>query len=384
MIKNARRSSNRKKRPPKQDVIDISSDDESVFEDASSPVRSPSPTIASIPKLPPLSQDYTPIRSPSATIADLTPPVDQPRKIGQCISLWPIRISFDNKVFSHECEVRFQTGTSDPYILLAYSSKKNKRMHKIHTEGNDLLEMSYFVEDDEDNDDDFNNNVSSDPINILCLVVDASAENGLLQFCKDTVVQDLTTPDDNTLEDNPSGRKRAHSVATNQIDNAIELRSASEYKEKIDTVMEKCETIRDMFNEKKSKLTKKDAQYFAKPIVDDIALEKAKQFQLEESFVERRVTRSSRKASRSKWKNATDILLVYPFEVKNTDELDCASKGLNQLSISNETCLKKYLSSDIDCKTQYAHYLTVHESDRGRLEQGEFLNDTIIDFWMSW
>jgi len=278
----AKRFSARKKKPKQPDVIDLSSDEESVFEDISSQVRSPSSTIARIP----LSQEHSPFISPNATIADL-PPIDQPSKFAQCISLYPMRISFDNKVFSHECEVLFQTGTSDPYIQLAYKFKNNYRnLHKIYTEHNDLIEMRYFLEDDDDL------NVSSDPVNILYLVVDASEENGLLQFCEETRQQLL--PEDEP-EDNSSGRKRRHSIANNQIDIVIELQSASEYKEKMDVIIENSDTIRDMLDEKKSKLSKTDAKCFAEVMLEDVDLKKLKQFELDDLYVKRRVTRSKRK-----------------------------------------------------------------------------------------
>ena len=30
------------------------------------------------------------------------------------------------------------------------------------------------------------------------------------------------------------------------------------------------------------------------------------------------------------------------------------------------------------------HFLTIREDDKERLEPGQFLNDTLVDFWMSW
>ncbi len=31
-----------------------------------------------------------------------------------------------------------------------------------------------------------------------------------------------------------------------------------------------------------------------------------------------------------------------------------------------------------------AHFLTIRDEDYDRLEPGEFLNDTLIDFWFQW
>jgi Ulp1 family protease len=30
------------------------------------------------------------------------------------------------------------------------------------------------------------------------------------------------------------------------------------------------------------------------------------------------------------------------------------------------------------------HFLTIREEDLSRLSPGEFLNDTLVDFWMQW
>ena len=30
------------------------------------------------------------------------------------------------------------------------------------------------------------------------------------------------------------------------------------------------------------------------------------------------------------------------------------------------------------------HYLTIRGDDFDRLDHGEFLNDTLVDFWMTW
>jgi Ulp1 family protease len=31
-----------------------------------------------------------------------------------------------------------------------------------------------------------------------------------------------------------------------------------------------------------------------------------------------------------------------------------------------------------------SHYLTIRENEMAKLEPGQLLNDTLVDFWMSW
>jgi hypothetical protein len=103
-----------------------------------------------------------------------------------------------------------------------------------------------------------------------------------------------------------------------------------------------------------------------------------------------------------------DILLVYPFagEKKNIEK---ASKGfyeakanpmLEQESELNKTSTTEEPSHSVSpvpgsgedssdtrqaIKTRNrAHYLTVRVEDYERLDPGEWLNDTLIDFWMQW
>ena len=66
-----KRFSARKKKPKQPDIIDISSDEESVFGHTSSQAQSPSTAMAMIPKSPPSCQEISLTRPPSATIADL-------------------------------------------------------------------------------------------------------------------------------------------------------------------------------------------------------------------------------------------------------------------------------------------------------------------------
>jgi len=110
----------------------------------------------------------------------------------------------------------------------------------------------------------------------------------------------------------------------------------------------------------------------------------------------RRQTRSGRKKGKDSGAE-NKLLLVYPFKVDET-VLAEASKGL--LELSGDTLgvpdaedptpqtrqpvqdpspdgVKKKGSSRV-------HYVTIREEERDRLAPGQFLNDSLVDFWMRW
>lgn len=90
-----------------------------------------------------------------------------------------------------------------------------------------------------------------------------------------------------------------------------------------------------------------------------------------------------------------DVLLVFPFG-GDKEQIDSASAGLVELGASSlgAVDLDQKPAADDDStsadeeegeKKQWrAHYLTVRVSDYERLNDTEFLNDTLIDLWVQW
>lgn len=112
-------------------------------------------------------------------------------------------------------------------------------------------------------------------------------------------------------------------------------------------------------------------------------------------------TISSRKSPRRHEKHSekgNDILFVFPFGAE-IDKIDAAGEDLHEASIgcglfSGESVLAFQANSctgdddetsdESGNTTSRGHYLTIRQVDRDRLTVGEFLNDTLIDFWMQW
>lgn len=117
-----------------------------------------------------------------------------------------------------------------------------------------------------------------------------------------------------------------------------------------------------------------------------------------------RAKRYSAPRTRSRGTNRTlssenKLLVVYPFKVEE-EILRSISSRLTELSgdrlgVSDESAPE---IDDLDQGNEdghvgdgqprdtstRTHYLTIREDDRERLQPGQFLNDTLVDFWMSW
>ena len=100
--------------------------------------------------------------------------------------------------------------------------------------------------------------------------------------------------------------------------------------------------------------------------------------------------RRLRRSARCKSSTATmsseakqKIILVYPFV--GGDRIENAAKDLTLSSVDEKKLsLEELTTLQQEATTGRAHILTITGEDRDRLEPGEFLNDTLVDFWMRW
>lgn len=128
---------------------------------------------------------------------------------------------------------------------------------------------------------------------------------------------------------------------------------------------------------------------------------KEKQQRLKASS-QRCVTRSSTR-TRSSEENVDSedekVLLVYPFSIDETEkhEIDEKIRDLSEVNglillgdskLLPETETEDDSSCDLPptkrINQNRTHYLTICNEDFKRLQPGEYLNDTLIDFWMRW
>ena len=94
-------------------------------------------------------------------------------------------------------------------------------------------------------------------------------------------------------------------------------------------------------------------------------------------------------------KNEADnkLLLIYPFDF-DKEKLSKAASGLKELGgdllgldrteVSAQGQVDRDQVSEELKKSSRTHYVTIRDDDKERLCQGQFLNDTLVDFWMRW
>lgn len=120
---------------------------------------------------------------------------------------------------------------------------------------------------------------------------------------------------------------------------------------------------------------------------------------VEDSTNERKRRMSESKKSENKKKDSNNKLLVmYPFVVDEA-VLKKAASGLKELggdllgiecvgdskpvSASAMQGVQSHVSSG-EGKSTRTHYVLIRDEDVERLRPGQFLNDTLVDFWMRW
>lgn len=118
---------------------------------------------------------------------------------------------------------------------------------------------------------------------------------------------------------------------------------------------------------------------------------------VEDSTNERKRRMSESKESKNKKKDSENkLLVVYPFGVDEAILSEAAS-GLKELGgdllgIDDMDDTKPPAAStpctdvedDVKGKSSRTHYVTIRDDDVERLCPGQFLNDTLVDFWMRW
>jgi len=109
--------------------------------------------------------------------------------------------------------------------------------------------------------------------------------------------------------------------------------------------------------------------------------------------------KESEKSKRKKKESENKLLVVYPFGVDEATLSEAASGlkelggdllGLDDMGDTKPPAAsaKQGVHSDVEDdgkgKSSRTHYVSIHDDDVKRLCPGEFLNDSLVDFWMRW
>jgi len=307
-----------------------------------------------------------------------------------------IRIAIGKKVFSKACEVRYHRDSKQGRISLSYDGKKGERVyHDINLDDASIQEMKYYMaNDDEDGKTISIDYDESEQMSFLAMQVDPNTDNGLSIF-------------PNAYKPSPS--KKGSNLAASKRYIAIEFRSDAEFKGLL-RVMKKDATL-SAFVDQSSKLRAADAEEYGLSLLEAARKERIAR---ESSMGSPRVRRTRKKKRGSNISN--EVLLVFPFGADEA-KIDKAAVGLReagfQSTSDSATRQENSEGGAADLKTSdegmatasaddtetaddedkedsagkaksRAHFLTIRDEDYDRLQPGEFLNDTLIDFWFQW
>uniref|UniRef100_A0A7S3V8R4 Ubiquitin-like protease family profile domain-containing protein n=1 Tax=Chaetoceros debilis TaxID=122233 RepID=A0A7S3V8R4_9STRA len=291
-------------------------------------------------------------------------------KMGGRMNVCASKIAIGSKVFSDSCSLAYQPGGREPYIMLEYK-KSNGEVRVQHKFDTDVIrEFKYYTPvEEEDENVDLNGAKSKSNLCYLVFRVDPTDENNLSQYSNAYLGKDKMETI-NTDSDKKILKKRYLLI---EIDDVQAYRNILEMVKDIELVhallstcstgssgqlnpRERDEHIIALSTEKKSKR-------------DSRATKKRHQYLTEET------------------------ILVYPFEAKPT-ELDSVAEKLIEASgrlkktdtttMFEKRCNKIGREDVVAVPIGKTHMVTVRGEDYERLEPYEFLNDSLIDFWMKW
>jgi hypothetical protein len=298
----------------------------------------------------------------------LLPPLEQ--QIALVASHDVVRIAIGTKVFRHDCKI---TVPSDGIMELSYKVKDDRKTHTIKLE--EMKEVKYFCQADENGDLSKKTDEEVEPLTFISMRVTKTKDNGL-----DAYSNVYKPSEQNQVEE------RRHVV--------VEFRSDAECDSFLESIREFPTWI--AYFDVASHLEPSVTERYSMSLVNDSKKE-AKRRSRKVGLHQRSGFLAGRKDD--------EVLVCYPFPA-DSEELDAAANGLGELSgaslhgseensdsreDSNSTSpgQAKASSGGADDeaaaeKRRRAHYLEIRVEDFERLEPGEFLNDTLIDFFMQW
>lgn len=283
-----------------------------------------------------------------------------------------VRIAIGSKVFEQNCKVKLK---GDGVMELSYKTEKDELVcHTIDFSRGDVVEAKYFATADtsadaqlaENNKNATSGNTEEDfeLATFIAMKVDKTDQNNLKKY------SNAYRPD------GKSDEKRFV---------VIELRTD----EDCELLLHSIQTYPQIsvFFGEESKLDIASVEKYSASLIL-FAKTMAKRA--------RRVGSAVREGF-LKGRKDDDLLLTYPFPAEKA-EFDAAAHGLRELSGAprgetsgsddefsawNTKATASQTKEDTESKGR-GHYLEIRVEDFDRLEPGEFLNDTLIDFFMKW
>ena len=91
-----------------------------------------------------------------------------------------MRIAVGKKLFKKGCELSFQLGTRNPYILFSFlDGKGKKKEHSVHLKDDELKELRYYVDGDDEADE---ANDIDDAMSVIAFRITPSEKNDFAKY----------------------------------------------------------------------------------------------------------------------------------------------------------------------------------------------------------
>eukprot|EP00586_Coscinodiscus_wailesii_P008142 CAMPEP_0172521924 /NCGR_PEP_ID=MMETSP1066-20121228/292848_1 /TAXON_ID=671091 /ORGANISM="Coscinodiscus wailesii, Strain CCMP2513" /LENGTH=710 /DNA_ID=CAMNT_0013304887 /DNA_START=982 /DNA_END=3114 /DNA_ORIENTATION=- len=320
-----------------------------------------------------------------------------------------------NNVQKISCEMKFRTGGPKQFISLHYKEigdyddEEGVNAYekiRLNLEPETILEMRYFLADDSEQDDNgatktdkvhkaelspsseiSSNNTNDDPISFIAMRVKPNEKNKLAKFLNST--------------EQISPFSLSHSTSSSEVLIVAELRSNEQFKQVRTKITHNNSLLRHFLVDTDGLKAEETNSFTA-------ALKNAKKKENEDriSSTKKMRTRSRTRAlfyqDAKQDGDSSRLLLVFPFTV-DKELMEDAAKELNEprgyfvgqdeqnekgvseaLDTSEETMANCSTSAESGANKVRKHYLTIRGDDYNRLDPYEYLNDTLIDFWMQW
>jgi hypothetical protein len=309
------------------------------------------------------------------------------RAVGDVASIDAVRIAIGKKVFRSKCSLKFQFGTKTPYIQFSYESEGNLRDHIVYlSQDDELKEVKYHIAQDEDTIEGIE---VGDSMTVIAFRITPSELNNLKQYSKsynqeesDTNIEKnyISVEPRNTEEfqvRHTEGIGLLYVITFVQVDvwRSIKL---------FQTMLCQMREHKDLgiWCTKESEFQYSDIGKYANALLADSKKDE------EERLRNMRVTRSGGRREATKKNTENKLLLVYPFDVDEAVLSGSASAltelGGDSLGLEAEPAAQVDHPSENQKRPSRTHYVTICEDDKDRLKPGQFLNDTLVDFWMRW
>jgi hypothetical protein len=306
--------------------------------------------------------------------------------VGDLFSIDAARIAVGKKVFKSKCELKFQFGAKNQYILFSWNNAKGqKQTHKVSLDEDfeELRGLNYYIPEEIDSNESSYTDGVDDSLTFIAFRIAPTQANQFTMYTKSYDKNSYITVEVRDNDQFVVRRDLSFAFVNLSILTVVNTSQA------MLAQMRECQALSKWFHFS-PEIEFYDLKEYTAALSKDTEDEKNNR---------RRSTRLSRINGKKKGKTSEKPQLVFPFKADNEVYFTAVSK-LTELKLARESAIAEsgLLSlqpQDSDLNepqvedekvkgSSRTHYITIREDDIERLAPGEFLNDALVDFWMKW